>query len=161
MQLIGVDLSAYIIESDKGSALTAICAKYNCQHIGCLRHFLAGLGKKPYSSQIGELVSAKCELDFEFLRGFYSVSFERYIESHELNDLQKLLGKAGLTYDVESKQIKIVSEHLWSSISQIRRISTLMPSTTNALESSHGHLNKNIPRRNYFWTCRISNYKGK
>ena len=27
-----------------------------------------------------------------------------------------------------------------------------MPSTTNSLEASHGHLNEKLPRRNDFWT---------
>ena len=34
----------------------------------------------------------------------------------------------------------------------IERVKTRMPSTTNSLESSHGHLNSKIPRRNDFWT---------
>jgi hypothetical protein len=38
--LLDIDSSTVIIESDQGSALHTICAKYRNRHLGCLRHFL-------------------------------------------------------------------------------------------------------------------------
>ena len=152
-EILHIDISKYVIESDKGTALAAICAKYKCRHIGCLRHFIARLGLLEYSKQISELVSAKCKSDFERLRLMYSERFAKYIDTPDLDPLQKMLGKAGLNYDVQKKQIVIANEETWKNISQIERIELCMPSTTNALEASHGHLNGKVPRHNDFWTA--------
>ena len=152
-EILHIDISKYVVESDKGTALAAICSKYKCRHIGCLRHFIATLGLYEYSKQISGLVSSKCESDFERLRLMYSERFAKYIDTPDLDQLQKMLGKAGLNYDIEKKAIVIINEETWKNISQIERIELCMPSTTNALEFSHGHLNADVPRHNDFWTA--------
>ena len=149
---LNIDLSVYTIESDNGTALSAVCSKYKCKSLKCLRHFLVSLGTKPYSMQIGELVASKCQHDFDVLCSAFKKTFESYIGTEEFEDIQKTLKKAGLQFDLEAKEIKIVDKEIWSSISQIERIKFRMPSTTNALEASHGHLNEKLPRRNDFWT---------
>ena len=106
---IDVDLSSRVVESDKGVALAAVCSKHNCKHLGCLRHFLVSIGTKPYSQQIGELVSCKCQLDFDVLCDIYSKSFAEYIDTDEFADLQKTLKKAGLSYNAEKQQIEITN----------------------------------------------------
>lgn len=35
----------------------------------------------------------------------------------------------------------------------MERVFYEMPSTTNSLESSHGHINSKTPRRNNFWSA--------
>ena len=44
-----------------------------------------------------------------------------------------------------------MDEDRWDEVSQLMRIKHKMPSTTNALEAFHGHLNDDVPRRNEFW----------
>ena len=151
--LLHINLSQYVIESDKGTALASICSKYNCKHLGCLKHFLTSLGLCEFSKEIGELVSAKCHKDFDKLREIYSKQFSQYIHTEKIQDLQKILAKAGLVFNVEKNTIDIANHEIWESISQIERINFAMPSTTNALESTHGHLNADIPRRNEFWSA--------
>jgi hypothetical protein len=41
--LLDIDLLTFIIESDQGSVLRAICAKYRNCHLACLRHLLVSL----------------------------------------------------------------------------------------------------------------------
>ena len=100
---IDIDISNYKIESDNGTALSAICRKYKCTHLRCLRHFLVSLGTKPYSKQIGDLVSAKCEHDFNALCDEYKESFSEFAASTD--DFQKTLGKAGLHFDTNTRKI--------------------------------------------------------
>ena len=45
----------------------------------------------------------------------------------------------------------IVDESRWKCVSMKERMQFRMPSTTNALESTHDHLNKKTPRRNNFY----------
>ena len=148
-----IDLSKYIVESDHGTALTTVCNNHKCKHLGCLKHFLTSLGLNEYSKQVGELVSAKCIKDFETLKKIYSVQFSKITTQESYQQMMKTLEKAGLTYSAEERQIKIANKDKWDMISQIERIKYAMPSTTNALESTHGHLNAEIPRRNNFWSA--------
>jgi hypothetical protein len=60
----------------------------------------------------------------------------------------KVLQKVGLA--ITNGRIVISNEPRWTSISMIERVSTRLPSTTNALESFHGHGNEQTPRRNDF-----------
>jgi hypothetical protein len=43
------------------------------------------------------------------------------------------------------------SRKRWAEVSQCVGVQWRMPSTTNSLESIHGHLNEATPRRNDFW----------
>ena len=147
-----INLGKYVVESDHGTALTTVCNNHNCKHLGCLKHFLTSLGLNEYSKQVGELVSAKCIKDFETLRTLYSRQFSKITSHESKQQMMKTLDKAGLSYSDE-KGIIIANKEKWESISQIERIKLSMPSTTNALESTHGHLNAEIPRRNNFWSA--------
>lgn len=151
--LYKIKLNKFIIESDKGTALSAICSKYGCQHIGCLKHFVTSLGLHEFSKPVADLVSAKCEKDLEKFKKMYSEKFIKYIDTPDMQNLQKTLEKAGLRYDVNEHKILIANTETWNSISQIKRIEYSMPATTNALESSHGHLNSQVPRHNEFWSA--------
>ena len=70
------------------------------------------------------------------------------------------MASCGLKFDINTKSISIANNELWKQISQIERIKFRMPSTTNALESTHGHLNAQIPRRNDFYSAltRLAKY---
>ena len=72
-------------------------------------------------------------------------------EINDAKDLKQLLtklNKVGLTY--KDDEISIENIDVWNRVSMYSRISTRMPSTTNCLESTHGHLNEDIQRRNPF-----------
>lgn len=77
-----------------------------------------------------------------------------------MEGLNKSLLTAGLFYNIEEKKIIVNDDILWEHVSQMHRVKYKMPSTTNALEASHGHINASITRRNDFYsalskTCNI------
>ncbi|KAK8896368.1 hypothetical protein M9Y10_014266 [Tritrichomonas musculus] len=63
-----------------------------------------------------------------------------------------------MSFDKNYK-LYISNEIEWTKVSLLKRIPFKMPTTTNSLESTHGHLNKKMPRRNNFWMSlfRINN----
>ena len=150
----GIDLGQYTVESDNGIALTAVCNNHNNKHLRCLKHFLTSLGLEEFSKQVGELVSSKCIKDFNALCKIYADQFSK-VPLEKMDSLKKILFKAGLDFCSERKEIIIADINKWDTISQIERIKYSMPSTTNALESSHGHLNGQLPRRNNFWSAML------
>ena len=58
------------------------------------------------------------------------------------------LHRIGLQF--EDGKISIFDMKQWKRISMIERAKIRMPSTTNSLEASHGHINGATPRRNEF-----------
>lgn len=71
------------------------------------------------------------------------------IQESERKTLNKTLDKIGLK--IQDDIIIINKAHRWEEVFMIERIRTQIPSTTNSLESSHGHLNEQIPLRNEFF----------
>jgi hypothetical protein len=59
-----------------------------------------------------------------------------------------MLNKAGL--GLSEERIVIEDEEKLAVVSMWRRIDIRMPSITNSLEVTHGHLNERILRRNPF-----------
>ena len=64
-----------------------------------------------------------------------------------------MLKKMGHNYSYANNEITRCDENRWKQVSMMERVFYEMPSTTNSLESSHGHLNRKTPRRNNFWTA--------
>jgi hypothetical protein len=91
--LLSLALSPYILESDQGSALRAICSKYHNRHLTCLRHLLVSLGRKSLAWEIGNLV--RCQTDFERLKRLYEQIFAG-VKPQDQNRLDKALRKIGL-----------------------------------------------------------------
>jgi hypothetical protein len=54
--LFDIDLPTFLIESDQGSALRALCVKYRSHHLACLRHLLVSLLCGPFAFEMGHLV---------------------------------------------------------------------------------------------------------
>ena len=77
--------------------------------------------------------------------------------SYEKN-INEIMDKIGLKYDYRNNCIDVFDQVKWEKTSIIYRISFKMLSTTNSLESYHGHINKLTPRKNNFFTalCRIA-----
>lgn len=152
-RVIDVDLKKFNIESDRGSALMSIAAEVDTQHLSCHHHFLRSLKSSEFSFQVGQIAAAKCQLDLDILMDTYSNEFAKYIGTQKIDELNRLLLTGGLFYDIETKKIIINDDVVWEHVSQMHRVQFKMPSTTNALESSHGHLNEKIPRRNDFYSA--------
>lgn len=168
--VINVDLTKYIVESDGGSALAAIAADQGQFHLTCHHHYLRSLKSTEFSHQVGAITSCRCIIDLENLLEQYSTEFATYINNEEkFAQLQKSLLTCGMHFNIETKNIEICNKEQWRAISLIERANYKMPTTTNALESSHGHLNSLIPRRNNFYTsltrlinfivCKTQNFK--
>ncbi|KAK8888504.1 hypothetical protein M9Y10_039583 [Tritrichomonas musculus] len=138
-----------IIESDQGKSLIAAVEELGLHHLSCLRHFLVSLKRRKYSYQIGNLVSATCLKDFNNLRKIYRNSWKNITDAKELALLNKYLNKAGLEF--ANNDILIIDQQKWSEISMLERPAFQMPSCTNQIESGHGHLNEQTPRRNDIW----------
>ncbi len=137
-----------VAESDQGVSLKSFVESQGIQHLYCLRHLLCSLGKSQYSSQVGNLVKAVCEADFNSLRSSYENSWKD-VTAKDLQKIRRLLKKTGL--DIVSGRIIISDQDRWVKCSMKERYAFKMPSCTNSLESAHGHMNSFIPRRNNFW----------
>lgn len=147
-EILNVNLKNYYVESDQGSALKSVCDSFNKTHFACLRHYKVSLKSRIFSHELGILVSCRSQHEFEFLKKAYEERLRE--ESDEIiRGATLTLFKAGMCY--EEGEIKIIDEKRWNQVSMIKRIDARMPSTTNSLESTHGHLNSSIPRRNDFW----------
>ena len=148
-EILNEDLSIYTVESDQGKTIISSCKNHGCHHIFCLRHFLAKLHKLKYGFQGEKLVSCKCMKDFETLTKKFNANFQTF-SAGEKTTLNNTLSRLGMKFI--NNEITIVDTDLWSSVSMIQRSTFCMPSTTNAIESIHGHLNEAIPRNNCFFS---------
>jgi hypothetical protein len=149
VELFGIDLGQYIMESDQGAALRALCHRHDQRQLICLRHFLLSLKLKEFSLPVGNLVKCRTGDEFADLRTMYENEFRDVRDARRRQLLARTLRKAGLAF-IEEK-IVIADEARWAAISMWKRVDTRMPSTTNSLEATHGHLNEAISRRNTFW----------
>ena len=147
--IIGIDLTNYYVESDQGSALRSVCDKFKKTHLACLRHFKVSLKTQKYSFIVCNLISCRSKFDFDNLAKTYAKMLKEINDAKDLKQLLTKLNKVGLTY--KDDEISIENIDVWNRVSMYSRISTRMPSTTNCLESTHGHLNEDIQRRNPFW----------
>ena len=148
-EVVGVDIKKFNVESDQGSALRAVCDGFEKTHFACLRHFLVSLKTKCFSFQLGKLLSCCSLTEFNTLMDIYSQALRTIDNEKTMKEIQSVLFKAGLTFD--GREVVIVDEDKLNRVSMIKRVEARMPSTTNSLESSHGHLNSKLPRHNAFW----------
>lgn len=147
--VLGINLRQYIVESDQGSALRAVCDKFDQIHLACLRHFKVALKTYKFSLQISYLISARSEVELRTLMKLYSEEFAKITDSNDKKRLAIQLHKIGMAF--VDGELRIEEVETWNRVSMLARIPTRMPSTTNALEATHGHLNEQIQRRNAFW----------
>ena len=138
----------------------SLAAEIGSNHLLCNIHFRRSLKVSEFSYQVSELASAKCEIDFDLLRKHYAEEFSKYIGTRKMIDINKALMSCGLQFEETKKEITILDDVLWEHVSLIKREKYKMPTTTNALESTHGHLNAKTPRHNDFYTAldRLAKY---
>ncbi|NLZ73129.1 MAG: hypothetical protein GX905_04840 [Bacteroidales bacterium] len=144
----GIQFKHYPFESDQGSALKSICSELEITHLVCLRHLLVSLKYAEFVYEITMLLKSTSTFELSKAKEFVENRFKT-IDSSKKDYLLKLLNKVGLTFDGSILSIKDQSR--WQEVSMFERKLFKMPSTTNALESTHGHLNAQTPRRNNFY----------
>ena len=144
----GVDLRAKIIESDQGTALKAAIKEFDMIHLACLRHLLVSLQYNEYSFIVSQLVSCTTSAEIEQVKNVMCEEYS-HLPKKQKDVLNVALKKIGWTY---TDTPHIVDEERWDSVSMETRLKYRMPSTTNSLESTHGHMNSDIPRRNELYT---------
>ena len=145
----GISLSKYVIESDQGSALKAVCQEKCAAHLACLRHLLVSLRFSAFSFAVSEIIKCASQYEFDNALKTFAIEFEKIKTEKEITELNKVLAKLGMQF--KDKKINIVDEKRWDQVSMLERIKYRMPSTTNSLEATHGHLNKKVPRNNNLW----------
>ena len=140
------------LESDQGSALQSIVKKFDFKYLACLRHFLCSIKKFDYFYQIKHLLKVTTKFEFENSIEHFSESFKEICDKNpeEILKINNILSKVGLFFD--GNIIFIEDDDLWDQVSMHRSVAHQMPSTTNTLESMHGHLNKRTPRKNTFYS---------
>ena len=140
-----------ILESDQGGSLRSLSIEYSMLHLLCYRHFIANLKKAKYSYELIKLIGCRSLFDLQNTKGLFGAKFTEIIQKNpeEEQIINAALNKIGLTFFDET--ILPADEEQWKKVSLYERIEYCMPSTTNTLESVHGHLNSKIPRRNYFF----------
>ena len=109
------------------------------------------LRRKVWSQEVGNLIRCRVVEDFNNLCRQYEPRFAKALQdpgSAIARRLCKVLESVGLVMGAEG--IVVSDQSKWASISMIERVSPRLPSTSNALESFHGHGNGQTPRRNDF-----------
>ncbi|KAK8884525.1 hypothetical protein M9Y10_043639, partial [Tritrichomonas musculus] len=148
-EIVGVDLSKFTIQSDKGKAIESSCTKYGCTHIYCLKHLITSFKNKKFSFEVSQLMKCQCQKDYDNLVDIFTPIFRSIKKQVDKNRLEKVLNKVGLTFSTGN--ISILNQHVFDSNSMLKRSFYKMPSTTNQIESKHGHLNDLTPRNNTFF----------
>jgi hypothetical protein len=149
-----INIRAYILESDQGSALKSVGTRHP-RHIFCLRHVLKSLQKGcgRFASLVGNLIRARAAIELNLLVEIYTPDFNQVCEHEgpEKDQLLRCLKKVGLV--MHDGQICCEDEEAirWRQVSMLARVDTNMPSTSNTIECMNGHLNENTPRNNAFW----------
>jgi hypothetical protein len=146
-QLFGIDLNGYRVVCDQGSALRAVCRRHENPQFICLRHLLVSLKRKLFSDEVGLLVRCRVRGDYDRLCAAYVPIFAA-AEGSDARLLARTLAKVGLEF--VSGEIRRIDPARWESVSMMTRVMHRLPSTSNALESAHGHANEATPRRNEF-----------
>lgn len=148
-----------VILSDQGPSLKSLVKEYQMIHLFCYRHFLANIKNTNYAYEIRNLVRCTSLYDIQNSNQIYSEKFKEIIEKNpeELPKINLALKKIGLTFCGD--QIVILKKDKWDKFSLYERIKYHMPSTTNSLEAVHGHMNKQVPRRNSFFHALFRVYK--
>jgi hypothetical protein len=145
--VFGIDLDHYHVVSDQGLALRSVCAAHANQQFICLRHLLLTLKRKLFSDEVGQLVRCRVQDDYARLCALYEPIFTQAAES-DRRLLSRTLAKVGLAF--ESGRIQQLDRCRWCAVSMMERVEYRLPTTSNALESTHGHANECTPRRNEF-----------
>ena len=159
-----IRLKDMVIESDQGSALRAICKELEMIHLACMRHLLVSLKYNDATYLISTIIKCATDEELKYALKYAVEAYEKLTDKDKIRRFNAALKKIGLAYKAkkqiqneqgevveQSGEFEVNDEERWKAISMMHRAKYRMPSTTNALESTHGHLNKKTPRNNNFF----------
>lgn len=148
---LGSNFNHKVFETDQGSALKSIMIKHNIIHLKCLRHLIHSF-KTEFNYELTVLVKCVTQYDFDNWCETFSKQLKKFCEENHKNviSINIALKKIGLAY--ENYKIVIKDDPKWDQLSMCRRSKYHMPSTTNSLEATHGHMNAKTPRNNTFFS---------
>ena len=151
---LDLEFKGKVIESDQGSALKAVAKEFEMIHLACLRHLLVSLKYNEHTYLLSMLIKATTQEEYDAAFAFITQKYETIDWNNKklVRLLKSLLKKVGLMYDSKTKRLSILDKERWEGVALLYRVPLHMPSTTNALESTHGHMNQKTPRRNNFFT---------
>ena len=84
-KILDIDLSKYIIESDKGTSIEAVCQERKVVHIYCLRHYLASFQYNEFSYSVGLLLKCVSEADYNQAKSFITEEYKSNREKKIIN----------------------------------------------------------------------------
>ena len=145
------DLSKIPILIDMGKPLVKFAKIHNQNYFFCHRHILENIGSNSFILPIIKLlITLDSELIISEIYNSCSIYLNTIIEDGEnLNMKNEYLLKIGLEFKM--KRIKISDKHKYSRFSLLYRKPMGIPTTSNHLESIHGHLNYITPRKKNFF----------
>jgi hypothetical protein len=122
-----IDLGRFIVESDQGAALKAICREHGNPHRACLRHFLARLKHPYFSVYVADLVRARTNEEFQLLCKHYHPILKSVVsQSPELRTAaDQTFKKAGLAFN--NMAIYVADPVRWAEVSMLQRVPEQIP----------------------------------
>ena len=132
--------------SDMGSSLVSFFNIHRLKHYFCQRHILEAFGNNSVLMPVVHLLLSIDSLEMR------SIIFDqcndylnRIARTHtQINNLNSFLKKMGIEF---RECLEVIDESLFQSFINEDRKKYGVPTTTNHLESIHGHLNKIASRR--------------
>ena len=142
------ELSSIPVLSDLGVAIKSFCEKRKITQYYCHRHLIERLGaRSPMIPIINSLIKCDCEESLNINLISCSTLILKLIEiRYSRKNIEEGLNRIGFSFIDGS--IVLYNSDLFNSMSLIQRKKFGIPTTTNHVEASHGHLNSITPRRN-------------
>lgn len=73
---LNINIENFIIESNQGKVIDAVCKDFNITHLCCLHHLLVSLKCSQFSYSVGELLKCHCEKDYEQTIKIFTVEYK-------------------------------------------------------------------------------------
>ena len=149
---INVKFKGKVFESDQGPSLKSLFKEWGIIHLCCIRHFFHNLKKFDYFYEMKNIIN--CATQFEYFNciNIFSMHLSEIVDKKpiELTNINKSFKKIGFKF--YNRRLELSDPEKWSQITMLNRVHYHMPTTTNSLESTHGHMNHRTPRRNTFYS---------
>ena len=115
----GFSMTQYlkVAESDQGGPLKTAVEKLGMRYIFCLRHLLVSLGRTEFSFQVGNLVSSKCQKNYDEFKQIYEKSWNSISDEKTRKELKRILKNVGLEFsedqngETKKKHIEIENQN--------------------------------------------------
>lgn len=139
----GIEMLRKPVISDLGSSIMAFCQSHNFEQFWCQRHFLNLFGTNSFACKVMKRVTkALTEKDFTQELMQARCDLDEYVKKHGTDEnIQKAY--QCINFDPGKNDEKYNPAH-WA---MYHRYSGGFPTTSNALESFHGHVNRSKARR--------------